>query len=118
MNEATRREREKRVRESDGCDICRADAAVVHEIARGTPHRQKALLASYATLVLCSPCHDLKVHQGMSVAEQLAFVFVRRPDEFELNRFWELTGRMWPSNLEVWKCVKKIRKADDERRGW
>ena len=97
--------REVRVRESK-CDLFLGDAALVHEIARGQ-HRQAALLERYATLVLCSPCHRI-VHQGMTVAEQLAWVWWRRPKEYDLAKFFALTGRNWPSGLEVLEEYRRI----------
>ncbi len=111
MNEATNRKREKRARENP-CDICRGDAALIHEIARGQ-HRQKALLANYATLILCSPCHDLKVHQGMSPAQQLAYIHERRFAEFDIEAFYKLTDRRWPDLRDIWDCVKRLRAAAD-----
>lgn len=88
------------------CDICCADAAVIHEISRGID-REKSLLARYATLALCSPCHD-RVHQGMSRAEQLAWLKARRPGDFDLAAFWELTGRRFPSAREVWLAYRPL----------
>lgn len=106
--DAIREAREKRVREADGCDICEGVPCLVHEIARGTPHRQKALLANYATLILCQPCHDLKVHKGMPVAEQLAWLKARRAGDFDIEKFYRITARRWPSAEDIWHHYQRI----------
>lgn len=99
MTDAQREAREKRVRDADGCDICGGIPCLVHEVARGI-HRQAALLANFATLVLCDECHR-KVHQGMPVAVQLAYIMLRRDSEFDMPKFYKLTGRVWPSLEDI-----------------
>lgn len=118
MTDAQREAREKRVREAECCDICGGIPCLIHEIARGTPHRQKALLANFATLILCQPCHDLKVHNGMSVAEQLAYLHLRRDSEFDMPMYYELTGRVWPSLADIDAAYQRIWNGINQRLKW
>jgi hypothetical protein len=109
MNTATKKWREQRVREFQ-CDICRGDSHLIHEVARGQ-HRQNAWDKAYATLCLCSPCHD-RVHQGMSLAEQLGWLQVRRPDEMDLEAFYKLTGRRYPDIIDIGIHAATIKVAE------
>ena len=86
--------RREMVETSDGCDICGAMAHCVHEIARGA-HRENALQARYAVLILCSHCHQ-DVHEGEKpwpVERQLAALGEARPGDMNLGKFNELRGR-------------------------
>jgi len=65
----------------------------VHEIADGT-HRQKALDKPYAVLVLCWACNSgpFKDRSEWSEARQLALLARRRPKDFNLQAYLELTS--------------------------
>jgi hypothetical protein len=65
----------------------------VHEIADGT-HRQKALDKPYAVLVLCWSCNSgpFKDRSEWSEARQLALLARRRPSQFNLQAYLELTS--------------------------
>lgn len=116
VKDSVREAREKRVREADGCDICGGIPCLIHEIARGC-HRQKALLANYATLILCQKCHA-KVHSGMSLAEQHAWLYHRRPQDQNLEAYWQLIARRHPSYQEVMHYVRRLRWQETEERGF
>lgn len=65
----------------------------VHEIARGS-HRQKALDAAYAVLVLCYLCHA-EIHEGKerwTEARQLGLLRRSRPEDFDLEAYNRLIG--------------------------
>ena len=97
--------REQLVLEVGRCEICGHDpsrvlsgdvawALHVHEIARG-PHRQKALDARYAVLVLCWHCHMERVHgnEDWPEARQLAVLRRSRPQDYDLVSYNALIGR-------------------------
>ncbi len=100
--------REERLREITECDLCREPSCVIHEISRGTANRVLSLTSVFAQLVLCQPCHDLKVHKGMPVAEQLAWLWARRPGDFDIEAFYSLTARRWPSAHDILKAYRRI----------
>jgi len=94
--------RRQRIEEIGVCDICaERPCELIHEISRGQ-NRELSLMAAYAQLGPCSQCHDLKIHKGMTVAMQLAYLFWRRPAESDIVAFWNLTDRRWPSCEEIW----------------
>lgn len=70
----------------------------VDEIARGS-HRQMALEAEYAVLVVCRPCHAIV--QPWSRAKRLALLYLSRSTDYCLESFWKLTSRCFPSQEEV-----------------
>jgi hypothetical protein len=65
----------------------------VHEIASGT-HRQKALDKPYAVLVLCWECNSGSFQDRAQWPEskQLALLARRRPKDFNLQAYLELTS--------------------------
>lgn len=77
----------------------------VHEIARGQ-FRQDAQDEPFATLVLCAACHqdlhELPAPHAVCIA--LALLRYSRPEDFSLERFYQLTARRWPleSLVERW----------------
>lgn len=84
------------------CEICsndRIDELACHEIARGI-HRQNALTSACAILVVCWRCHK-RVHEGMSVAEQLAYLLLKRDSCFDIEAYYKLTGRRWPDLADI-----------------
>jgi hypothetical protein len=79
----------------------------VHEIARG-PCRQRALDQLYAVLVVCGFCHELVGDKSKwPEARQLAVLRKRRPQDYELAAYLELTSpraplRIEPHEVEEW----------------
>ncbi len=71
---------------------------IVHEIARGQ-FRADALDKPFATLVLCAACHqDLhELPAPHAVCIGLALLRYSRPEDFNIERFYQLTARRWPS---------------------
>lgn len=65
----------------------------VHEIADG-PHRQRALDKPYAVLVLCWQCNSgpFKDRSEWPEPRQLALLARRRPEDFDLTSYLELTS--------------------------
>lgn len=74
----------------------------VHEIADGT-HRQKALDKPYAVLVLCWECNSgsFKDRSEWSEARQLALLARRRPKDFNLKAYLELTSPRAPIRITI-----------------
>ena len=66
----------------------------VDEIARGTGHRLKALDQAYAVLVVRRLHHDRI--QTWSRAKRLALLYIHRPSDFDLEKFYTLTKRRFP----------------------
>ena len=89
--------------EVSGCEVCgktggRRD---VHEICRGI-HRQSALDKRYALLVVCRKCHDeLGSAAEWPESRQLALLAMRRPDDFHLGAYLELTSPRAPRRIEI-----------------
>ncbi len=69
----------------------------VHEIARGQ-FRQDALGKPFASLVVCAACHqdlhDLPAAHAVCIG--LALLRYSRPEDWSLERFYQLTARRWP----------------------
>lgn len=84
------------------CDLCGTTRRKrsVHEIGRGVD-RQKSLDKPYATLVLCETsgttmgCHQV-IHSEWCRESELALLKLRRPDDFDLEAFYQLTSRRFP----------------------
>lgn len=80
------------------CEHCLLPAPVtnlcIDEIARGTSHRQKALDQPYAFLVVRADHHRLI--QDWSRAKRLALLYLARSTDFDLEKWYTLTGRRWP----------------------
>ena len=74
----------------------------VHEIASGT-HRQKALNQPYAVLVLCWQCNSgpFQNRAEWPEARQLALLARRRPRDFDLQAYLELTSKNAPRRIEI-----------------
>lgn len=74
----------------------------VHEIADGT-HRQKALDKPYAVLVLCWACNSgpFKDRSEWPEAKQLALLARKRPKDFNLQAYLELTSPRAPSRITI-----------------
>lgn len=74
----------------------------VHEIASGV-HRQKALDKPYAVLVLCWQCNSgpFQNRGEWSEARQLALLAKRRPGDFDLTAYLELTSPQAMRRIEI-----------------
>lgn len=74
----------------------------VHEIASGT-HRQKALDKPYAVLVLCWACNSgpFQDRSEWPESKQLALLARRRPKDFDLAAYLELTSPNAPRRIEI-----------------
>lgn len=83
------------------CECCgKRRGLIVHEIARGTADRKKAMATRFATLVLCDPgCHQTV--GSWSRAKQLCLLYVRRPYDFDLPKYHALIARVHPELGEV-----------------
>ena len=89
--------------EVSGCEICgNAKRKLdIHEICRG-PTRQRALDKRYAILAVCRPCHDkLGSAAEWPEARQLALLKTRRPSDFDLGAYLELTSPRAPRRIEI-----------------
>lgn len=74
----------------------------VHEIASG-PDRQKALDKPYAVLVLCWQCNSgpFQNRKEWPEAKQLALLARRRPTDFNLTAYLELTSPRAMRRIEI-----------------
>lgn len=94
----------------------------VHEIASGT-HRQKALDKPYAVLVLCWQCNSgpFQNRAQWPESKQLALLAFRRPKDFDLTAYLELTSPRAPRRIEIseitdWFDEDYLSKADIAKR--
>jgi len=74
----------------------------VHEIASG-PDRQKALDKPYAVLVLCWQCNSgpFQSRGEWPESRQLALLARRRPKDFDLTAYLELTSPRAMKRIEI-----------------
>lgn len=85
------------------CEVCGNDRVSfdVHEICRGV-HRQKALDKRYALLLVCRSCHEELGYAGEWPEErQLALLAERRPLDFDLVAYLNLTNPNAPRRIEI-----------------
>lgn len=86
------------------CEICGTQHGVldVHEIGRG-PCRAICLGERCALLVVCRRCHDEKLSYASEwpEAKQLALLARRRPKDFSLADYLELTSPKAPKRIEI-----------------
>ena len=106
INEAASPWREK-LRAQGYCDWCGndRDGLDVHEICGGTT-RALELDKPFSTNLLCRPCHtDIEsFRKEHAVCIGLALLRYRREESFNLEWFYRLTARRWPSEqlIEHW----------------
>jgi hypothetical protein len=95
------------------CERCMKPAAPEHldidEIARGSGHREKALMARFAILCVHRQCHN--EIQNWSRAKRLALLYLARSSNFCLQNYHELTNRCFPSQEEVDLEITTLLKA-------
>lgn len=93
------------------CWICssRRNEVEVHEIARGSRNRQKAIDAPFATLVVCRRCHSEVLHGDGSFTEimQLSLLQTKAPDDYDLAAYNELVG-FGPNRIEQWEVDENL----------
>jgi hypothetical protein len=78
----------------------------VHEICRGV-HRAKALDKRFALLVVCRRCHEeLGSAAEWPEARQLALLAKRRPQDFDLAAYLELTSPRAPRRIEMKEVIE------------
>lgn len=79
----------------------------VHEIASGT-HRQKALDKPFAVLVLCWQCNSgpFQDRSEWPESKQLALLARRRPKDFDLAAYLELTSPNAPRRIEIHEVLQ------------
>lgn len=79
----------------------------VHEIASG-PDRQKALDKPYAVLVLCWQCNSgaFQDRRLWPEARQLALLARRRPNDFDLTAYLELTSPRAMRRIEIHEVLE------------
>ena len=91
------------------CEVCLKSKSPenidVHELVPGYV-RSKALDKCYAVLCACRTCHNKL--EAMTIPNQLAYLYIARPSDFELPLYYELIGRNWPDWDEVYKFVRQI----------
>jgi len=84
------------------CEWCRRGRIFLHEIAQGFGKRHLALDKRGLVIGLCFDCHR-KIHslglKGKVIG--LAILRARRPQDYNLQLFWEVNGRRWPDHEEV-----------------
>ena len=126
--------REKLVAEAGQCENCGCSperrhgrmpelvALAVHEIASG-PDRQKALDKPYAVLVLCWECNSgpFQNRGEWPESRQLALLARRRPKDFNLTAYLELTSPRAMRRIEIhevlqWMEEDYLTKQDIARR--
>ncbi len=96
--------RRERLEAISRCDICQNPSEVIHEFARGTGNRPHALTEVCCQLVLCTNCHTgpKGVHDGgYSVAEQMAYLMLRRPFDMDYEKYAKIIARRWPSLADI-----------------
>ena len=81
----------------------------MHEIARGSRSRQKAIDSPFATIVTCRRCHDEKLHGGgvWTEVRQLALLMARAPNDYDLMAYNRLVG-FGPNRIEQWEVDEVI----------
>lgn len=93
------------------CEFCGLrDIFEVHEVARGTS-RDDALDQAYAVLVLCRDCHRTLERLAGDDQRALGLVLLRRnrPDDFNLQAFYDLTQRNnFPSRELVKRWAERL----------
>ena len=75
------------------------------EIARGSS-RQQALDEPCSILVVHRLCHGLI--QNWSRAKRLALLYLVRSSDYDLERFWQITGRRFPEQEDVDREIRLL----------
>lgn len=92
------------------CELCLKPAHWGHldcdEIARGS-FRGMALTARFAILSVHRHCHSFI--QNWSRPKRLALLYLSRPEDYDLEKFWELTRRRFPEHEDVLVAAEEIK---------
>ena len=92
------------------CELClkpvKPELADVHELVVGCC-RALALDKDYATLVLHRACHIRM--EAYPIARQMAYLYLHRPQDWDLEAYYTLTKRRWPDMEDVLKWVRKLK---------
>lgn len=120
--------RERLVASVGECENCgclskgRLSRLAVHEIASGV-HRQNALDKPYAVLVLCWQCNSGQFQNRAEWPEsrQLALLARKRPGDFDLTAYLELTSPRAMKRIEIeevlaWMSEDYLTKQDIAKR--
>ena len=89
------------------CDWCASDrhGLDIHEVSGGAT-RGLELDKPFSTNLLCRRCHDdlESLPKSHAVCIGLALIRYRRPESYNLEWFYRLTARRWPSEelVERW----------------
>lgn len=102
LNRSVAKFREGLKTEVGRCEHCRKLKAPEYldcdEISRGAT-RAKSLTARFAILCVCRTCH--RIIQDWSRAKRLALLYLARSSDYDLEKFWALTGRRFPDQESV-----------------
>lgn len=92
--------REDFKRDHPRCEFCLKPLGYgdLHELTPGSS-RQKALDKPYAILHVHRQCHD--VLEMITIPNQLAYLLRADEERFDLEAYWRLIGRRWPSLEQV-----------------
>ncbi len=104
------------LRQRGVCEVCLQPASPenldVHELVPGCC-RQLALDQRYATLCATRLCHSYI--ETLTIPNQLAYLHIARPSDFDLEKYYSLTKRRWPDWDEVSAWVGRIKEAGHGR---
>lgn len=102
--------RQSRVRQCPVCWLCRCRRTVeIHEIARGSRSRHKAMDKPFATLPVCRECHDGPLSDTAKWPEsrQLALIKLWSPNDHDLVQYNRLVGfgpnRITAADVAQWE---------------
>lgn len=91
------------------CEVCQRpyhpSFLEVHELCIGAC-RPLALTSRFATLVVKRDCHDYL--ESLTIPHQLAYLFLSRPKDCDLESYYTLTKRRWPDLEEIQEWARKI----------
>ena len=91
------------------CEFCLKTANPhsldVHELVPGYL-RALALDKVYATLCVTRLCHQQI--ERLTIPNQMAYLLRSRPESFNIELYWKLMRRQWPSMEEILYFLAKI----------
>lgn len=93
------------------CEHCGSERRLgVHEIANAAD-RQRALDQAYAVLVLCWACNSgpFNAKGEWPESRQLALLKTRRPEDFDLKSYLELTNPRAPRRIELSEVLEWVK---------
>jgi hypothetical protein len=110
-NREVKQWREDLRREVGRCEKCLKPAANldVHELVPGNC-RALALDKRFAVLCLHRLCHNAL--EAMTIPRQLAYLLRARPEDFQMEQYWELIGRRWPDIEDIQVFYDQLKSGD------